>query len=1459
MKHKSPFLGWRRRPSFYFVVGLLMISGASPSLKATQQVEPVHFSANSGVYRQPFNLVLSTPTSGATIWYTTDFSEPSPGNGTVYNGPIPIGDTRVIRAAAFHSDLPQSPVVSHTYLFHIDPSLQTLPIMSLVISPGDLWGPSGIMGIGGGEYIPIDSQFSSWQPVNSGDYFNPAKLGPDWERPCSIEVLPGPGEKGFLLRAGIRVHGSDSSRLTYHTDSKVSYNIFFRDSYEKGFLDYPLMPNSPVRTFDSLVLRAGHNDPVNPFITDELMRRLQADAGEVSSHGTFVSLFINGQYAGYYNPTERIDEDWARLWHGGGNSWDIVQPYDVAQQGDTAAWDDLIQFVKSHDLGNNNNYQEVANRVDLVNFVDYLLVNIYGSTRDWTVNNFRVSRERTSEGKFRFYIWDAEFALGLYGLPVDNNVFNDSEALGNSSEIAILFKKLKNNREFKFLFADRAQKLFYNHGALTDENVLNRFEELRQNLSGVLPGMDRTIPDVWVPQRRAYVLQDLDNKGLLRPTPAPVFNQDGGSVPRGFGLTMDAPAGQIYFTLDGSDPRVPFSQNIAAAAEAFYPGSEVTLTDSVVVKARAKDGGSWSALTEAEFHVAKAAPPIRITEVMYNPPGGNAYEFLEVANEGAVSVDLEGIAIDGVNYTFPRGAVLGPWAALVLGSADDPAGFAGRYGFQPFDYFSGKLSNGGETLSLIDRGGQTFYAVTYNNNGGGWPGSADGGGSSLEILDPEGDPNDPANWRASSNQGGSPGTVTRKGQPLVQINEVMAQNFSAVKNGAFYPDWLELYNPGSTGVDLSGWRLSDDSNPTKYIFPAGTSISGGGYLVVWCDSQWDDPGLHTGFALSQHGESLFLYDSTGYRVDAVGFGPQIQDESVGLVSGKWILNTPTPGAANQAAQTGSVYQLIVNEWMANSRPGSSDWIELYNRDANKPVPLQGLYFTRSNVVFQIRSPGFVAPHGFLQLWADENAGADHLGLKLSATGGTIGLLSSAFDLIDQVDYGAQTEGVSEGRMPDGALNAQSFPNNATPGAPNAPATYNGVRINEFMARNATAVSDSAGRHPDWVELYNPTDSPQDVGGMRLNTANKATGQWVIPASVTIAPRGYLVVWFAGDRAASTESEAELNAGQSLDGDGGGVYFFDRAGLLVDMVEYGAQAPDLSVGLNNGNWKMLAAATPGGDNGPPATLGSVSGVRINEWMADPGIGDDWFELYNRDSQPVDLSGFFLTDDPSTYGESKFKIHPLTFLGPHGWAEWLADGSFEKGPNHVNFSLDKMGETLRLYAPDFSIVDSVDLAPQSLDVSQGRLPDGADDLASFPTTASPGELNHLPGADADQDGLPDSWEVAHGLNPNDPADATQDADGDGLTNLQEYRIGTDPRDATSDLKLVVCVENGNIQVRFQAVANQSYSVLYRQLGAEGAWSKLQDIPAQPTTRTVILTDPFQTNVPSRFFRIVSPASQ
>lgn len=286
----------------------------------------------------------------------------------------------------------------------------------------------------------------------------------------------------------------------------------------------------------------------------------------------------------------------------------------------------------------------------------------------------------------------------------------------------------------------------------------------------------------------------------------------------------------------------------------------------------------------------------------------------------------------------------------------------------------------------------------------------------------------------------------------------------------------------------------------------------------------------------------------------------------------------------------------------------------------------------------------------------------------------------------------------------------------------------GVRLNEVFANNIS-IPYQDGIVSDWVELSNTSDQPVNLAGSTLTDDKAAPQRWFFPIGTVVPAKGYLVVLLDNTRNPSLVSEAILNTGFSLKAGGDDLYLFGPGGVtLVDGIGFGVQAANFTLGRTPDGaaaW-ALTQPTPNAAN-VAQTLGSPRTLKVNEWLADPGSGDDWFELFNPDPAPVALGGLYLTDTGREPTQARIPALSFVGVGQRGFVRFWASGSTNDGPDHVVFRLAAGGEAILIFATDLQLIDTVPFNQQTTDVSQGRLPDGAVAIVSFPGTATPAGPN------------------------------------------------------------------------------------------------------------------------------------
>lgn len=785
--------------------------------------------------------------------------------------------------------------------------------------------------------------------------------------------------------------------------------------------------------------------------------------------------------------------------------------------------------------------------------------------------------------------------------------------------------------------------------------------------------------------------------------------------------------------------------------------------------------GTWQADADATvsktWAVLSSLRGVVINEVLARNDSavnheGTTPDYLELHNSGTTTIDLSGLRLtddldDPNRYVIPAGTTLaaGGYRVLFANNPDSTSGLHIGFGIGADGdnlYLLDRATNGTRILDSIQFGWQLANFSIGRQTTGRW-------GLCVPTL-------------GAVNISAPVGATT-----TLRINEWMAS-----PGGALVTDFIELYNPDALPVNLGGLHLTDRpiGLPKLHRIAPLSFVDGFGYRVFVADGDDKAGPDHVNFALGGEVGEIALSSATGQIIDGVVYGQQFAGISQGRSpnGGPSVVffDLPTPGAGNPVTagpvQPQTVTLIAIDgthtwrydetgndlgtAWSATGFDDSS-WLSgspVFGFDSNlnflEPLrtplavqfgkvtfyfrttftnapglsisSLQATHLTDDAAVFYLNGveaarfnlPAAPAPIDFVTLAPRsheanvfETTTLNMASLRPGENVLAVEVHQSSFDSTDIV-FGLR-------------LDAVVITNN--------PALA-GIKINEVLAntRNST---NSDGTVTDWIELHNPSNGSIDLTGMSLTDQLTTPRRWVFPSGSVIAAGGYRFVKFDPGTPATTNASFVLNSGFGLKASGDSVYLFNRpqsGGELLDAVSFGVQAADWSIGRSpNGgsNW-VLNIPSQGAAN-LVAALGNPALLKINEWMAAPVTGGDWFELYNPSAQPVELSGLHLTDDLNDRLQyPPFPARSYIAAGLDGFLKIVADNDPAAGADHVPFALSKNGESLGIVDRFGTLIDRLTFGGQFNGISQGRLPDGTTNLVLFTETQSPEESNFLP---------------------------------------------------------------------------------------------------------------------------------
>ncbi|MBR6767238.1 MAG: lamin tail domain-containing protein [Clostridia bacterium] len=434
--------------------------------------------------------------------------------------------------------------------------------------------------------------------------------------------------------------------------------------------------------------------------------------------------------------------------------------------------------------------------------------------------------------------------------------------------------------------------------------------------------------------------------------------------------------------------------------------------------------------------------------------------------------------------------------------------------------------------------------------------------------------------------------VEEAGASPLRISEVMSGNsFTLMTGDGAAPDWIEIENTSGREVNLSGWGLMLESDPTKvFTFPAG-ALEAGGCAVVYADDGASGEGWHAPFRLSASGGSIALLNRSGAGVDLAEFPEMQKDQSYARrENGQWeVTDAATPGRRNSAsgdshgvkaaARTGPVQITEVMTgnvtWHADENGLFHDYVEIANT-SSAAVSLEGWYLSDDEAnLTRWQFPDVTLPAGgrIAVHCSGQNGYAGghlHVPFRLSSDGDNI-ILTSPAGAACRVSV-PQLNADQAWSLSGDVWTSGLAP---TPGAENtvgASAQFigsTGVHISEMIAVSSTT--------EDWIELYNASAQPVDISGWGLSDNANRPRKWQFPEGTVIQPGQYMGVFCDG---ADGLIKGYLHTNYSLSADGGySLVLSDPDGNILDRMFIPRQYADMSYGRLDGANSLRYFETP----------------------------------------------------------------------------------------------------------------------------------------------------------------------------------------------------------------------------------------------------------------------------------------
>ncbi|MCB0531220.1 MAG: CotH kinase family protein [Lewinellaceae bacterium] len=718
-------------PKLYILLALfLTISCFSAAQKPLPEEQPliVRFSLPGGFYNQKPEVSLSA--GDATIYYTTDGSLPTI-HSTRYTQPLRLEQTTVVRAIARRGKI-SGQAFARTYF--VNEPVTNLPVISVAINPGILFHPErGIM---------MDGPDAKQNTMNKPG----ANFWTRREFACNVEIFESDKKCVHNSGSGFRLFGG-YSRI-YPQKSMV---LVARSNYGKKFFRHRLFGADQPKKFKYLVLRNGGSDFDGAHFRDELMNRL-TDGWDLEKQAFRPALvYLNGQYWGIYHIREKINarflEDHADVDR---DSLDLMEHMINVRHGSSRHYRRLLDYIRANDLSDPKHYIWVQGQMDVSNFIDYQVAQIYCDNTD-AGGNIRYWRPKRAGGRWRWIMFDTDWGFGLYDPQAwqhDAIQFftePDGPRWPNPPWSTFLLRNLLRNKDFKRDFVNRlCDRLNTDFAAQKVLAEITWFEKTmgpdmprhlqRWRLSSLVWERNLSVLREFAAKRPDFLRScltknfDLGNTAGLQ-----VAAAEGGTVLVNQCISVGA-AGYTgtYFE------NMPVTLVAVPAYGYRFAGWEGIKRDGRTIFTYLKAGDTLQVKARFEPFVHELTDKVLFNEI--DPAGHKTGDWVELYNASSKAVPMVGwrLADQRHEWVFPV-VTIPPKGYLVV--CQDTAAFRRKHPSVPLitgDFRFGFNKNA-ERLALYAADGSAVDSVSYLID-------PPEGGFTLDLLMPDLNNSDPKNW-----------------------------------------------------------------------------------------------------------------------------------------------------------------------------------------------------------------------------------------------------------------------------------------------------------------------------------------------------------------------------------------------------------------------------------------------------------------------------------------------------------------------------------------------------------------------------------------------------------------------------------------------------------------------------------------------------------------------------------------